>query len=95
MSLQDPGLLERVVEQISQVPMEDRDTKGDLYEYMLSKLTTAGRNGQFRTPRHIIKMMVDLMHFAQAPEDPLSLCVQEQKSPEKKKPTSTKKKKDP
>jgi type I restriction enzyme M protein len=56
-----PGLLERVVEQISQVPMEDRDTKGDLYEYMLSKLTTAGRNGQFRTPRHIIKMMVELM----------------------------------
>jgi type I restriction enzyme M protein len=56
-----PSLLERVVEQISQVPMEDRDTKGDLYEYMLSKLTTAGRNGQFRTPRHIIKMMVALM----------------------------------
>jgi type I restriction enzyme M protein len=41
--------------------MEDRDTKGDLYEYMLSKLTEAGRNGQFRTPRHIIKMMVELM----------------------------------
>lgn len=56
-----PSLLERVVEQISQVPMEDRDTKGDLYEYMLSKLTTAGRIGQFRTPRHIIKMMVELM----------------------------------
>ncbi|MEI6827378.1 MAG: class I SAM-dependent DNA methyltransferase [Desulfuromonadales bacterium] len=56
-----PSLLERVVEQISQVPMEDRDTKGDLYEYMLSKLTTAGRNGQFRTPRHIIRMMVELM----------------------------------
>ena len=56
-----PSLLERVVEQISDVPMEDRDTKGDLYEYMLSKLTTAGTNGQFRTPRHIIKMMVDLM----------------------------------
>lgn len=56
-----PSLLERVVEQISDVPMEDRDTKGDLYEYMLSKLTTAGTNGQFRTPRHIIKMMVELM----------------------------------
>jgi type I restriction enzyme M protein len=38
--------------------MEDRDTKGDLYEYMLSKLSTAGTNGQFRTPRHIIKLMV-------------------------------------
>jgi type I restriction enzyme M protein len=62
-----PSLLERVVEQISDVPMEDRDTKGDLYEYMLSKLTTAGTNGQFRTPRHIIKMMVELMQ--PKPED--------------------------
>jgi type I restriction enzyme M protein len=56
-----PALLSSVVEQIDQIPMEDRDTKGDLYEYMLSKLTTAGTNGQFRTPRHIIKMMVELM----------------------------------
>ena len=56
-----PALLSGVVEQIDQIPMEDRDTKGDLYEYMLSKLTTAGTNGQFRTPRHIIKMMVELM----------------------------------
>ncbi|MFM7576955.1 MAG: class I SAM-dependent DNA methyltransferase, partial [Microcystaceae cyanobacterium] len=56
-----PALLSGVVEQIDQIPMEDRDTKGDLYEYMLSKLTTAGTNGQFRTPRHIIKMMVALM----------------------------------
>ncbi len=56
-----PALLANVVEQIDQIPMEDRDTKGDLYEYMLSKLTTAGTNGQFRTPRHIIKMMVELM----------------------------------
>ena len=53
--------LANVVEQIDGMPMEDRDTKGDLYEYMLSKLTTAGTNGQFRTPRHIIKMMVELM----------------------------------
>jgi type I restriction enzyme M protein len=57
----NPALLANVVEQIDQIPMEDRDTKGDLYEYMLSKLTTAGTNGQFRTPRHIIKMMVELM----------------------------------
>ncbi len=55
------SLLANVVEQIDGIPMEDRDTKGDLYEYMLSKLTEAGRNGQFRTPRHIIKMMVELM----------------------------------
>jgi type I restriction enzyme M protein len=50
-----------VVQQIDQIPMSERDTKGDLYEYMLSKLSTAGTNGQFRTPRHIIKMMVELM----------------------------------
>jgi type I restriction enzyme M protein len=56
-----PALLDSVVKQIEQIPMEDRDTKGDLYEYMLSKLSTAGTNGQFRTPRHIIKMMVALL----------------------------------
>jgi type I restriction enzyme M protein len=56
-----PALLASVVQQIEQIPMEDRDTKGDLYEYMLSKLSTAGTNGQFRTPRHIIKLMVQLM----------------------------------
>ncbi len=52
------SLLDQVVQLIDQLDMEDRDTKGDLYEYMLSKLTTAGTNGQFRTPRHIINMMV-------------------------------------
>ena len=41
--------------------MEDRDTKGDLYEYMLAKIATAGQNGQFRTPRHIIRLMVEMM----------------------------------
>tara|TARA_R110000868_G_scaffold411560_1_gene705298 strand:+ start:5711 stop:7192 length:1482 start_codon:yes stop_codon:yes gene_type:complete len=55
-----PTILSRVVDLIDGLPMEDRDTKGDIYEYMLSKLNTAGKNGQFRTPRHIIKMMVDL-----------------------------------
>ena len=35
--------------------MSDRDTKGDVYEYLLSKIASAGQNGQFRTPRHIIK----------------------------------------
>jgi type I restriction enzyme M protein len=43
-----------------EVPMEDRDTKGDLYEYMLGKIASAGQNGQFRTPRHIIQLMVEL-----------------------------------
>ncbi|OYS00080.1 DNA methyltransferase [Lactobacillus taiwanensis] len=38
------------------------DVRGDVYEYLLGKLSTAGRNGQFRTPRHIIKMMVELMN---------------------------------
>jgi type I restriction enzyme M protein len=56
----NPALLDKVVNMIDDIPMEDRDTKGDLYEYMLSKIATAGKNGQFRTPRHIIKMMVEL-----------------------------------
>lgn len=56
-----PQLLEKVVTSLSALPMEDRDTKGDLYEYLLSKLSQSGTNGQFRTPRHIIKMMVELM----------------------------------
>lgn len=55
-----PTLLDKVVNMIEDIPMEGRDTKGDLYEYMLSKIATAGKNGQFRTPRHIIKMMVAL-----------------------------------
>ena len=56
-----PRLLDQVVQMIDNIKMEDRDTKGDLYEYLLSKIATAGTNGQFRTPRHIIKMMVDMV----------------------------------
>jgi len=56
-----PRLLDPVVQMIDKIKMEDRDTKGDLYEYLLSKIATAGTNGQFRTPRHIIKMMVDMV----------------------------------
>ena len=56
-----PSLLERVVTMINEIPMEDRDTKGDVYEYLLSRLQHQGRNGQFRTPRHIIKMMVEML----------------------------------
>jgi len=55
-----PALLEKVVDMLDKVPMEDRDTKGDVYEYMLAKIATAGQNGQFRTPRHIIRLMVEL-----------------------------------
>jgi len=56
-----PALLAKVVDMIDGVPMEDRDTKGDLYEYMLGKIATAGQNGQFRSPRHIIQLMVELV----------------------------------
>ncbi len=56
-----PRLLDQVVQLIDKINMDDRDTKGDLYEYMLSKIASAGRNGQFRTPRHIIRMMVDMV----------------------------------
>lgn len=62
-----PALLARVVDMLDHVPMEDRDTKGDLYEYMLGKIATAGQNGQFRTPRHIIQLMVEMM--APGPKD--------------------------
>jgi type I restriction enzyme M protein len=56
-----PRLLAQVVEMISNIDMSDRDTKGDVYEYLLSKIASAGQNGQFRTPRHIIRMMVDMV----------------------------------
>src|SRR5437016_2635439 len=62
-----PALLAKVVDMIEQVPMEDRDTKGDLYEYMLGKIASAGQNGQFRTPRHIIRLMVEMV--APQPKD--------------------------
>ena len=55
-------MLEAIVKEMESgdLPLERGDTKGDLYEYLLSKLTTAGINGQFRTPRHIIKLMVEM-----------------------------------
>jgi type I restriction enzyme M protein len=62
-----PALLSRVVDMVDDIPMDNLDTNGDLYEYMLSKIATAGTNGQFRTPRHIIQLMVDLM--APGPDD--------------------------
>lgn len=55
------SLLNSAVIQIGLLPLGDSDIKGDLYEYMLSKLSTAGINGQFRTPRHIIRLMVELL----------------------------------
>ncbi len=62
-----PALLSRVVDLLDTIPMTDRDTNGDLYEYMLSKIASAGQNGQFRTPRHIISLMVEMM--APTPKD--------------------------
>ncbi|MEI7028305.1 type I restriction-modification system subunit M [Paenibacillus sp. y28] len=56
-----PQLLTKIIDGIDGIDMEKRDAKGDLYEYLLSKVATAGTNGQFRTPRHIIEMMVRLM----------------------------------
>jgi len=57
-----PRLLDKTVQMIDTIDMKDRDTKGDLYEYLLSKLQISGQNGQFRTPRHIIRMMVNMVH---------------------------------
>jgi len=51
--------LDDIYDQMAQV--HDGDVRGDVYEFLLSKIATAGVNGQFRTPRHIIKMMVELM----------------------------------
>lgn len=56
-----PSLLVSAVNMIGELPLAEGDTKGDLYEYLLSKLTTAGINGQFRTPRHIIRLMVEML----------------------------------
>lgn len=65
-----PALLSKVVDLLDEIPMNDRDTNGDLYEYMLGKIATAGTNGQFRTPRHIIKLMVDMT----APQPTDQIC---------------------
>jgi type I restriction enzyme M protein len=65
-----PALLSKVVDMLDNIPMEDRDTTGDLYEYLLAKIATAGVNGQFRTPRHIIRLMVDMV----APQPTDEIC---------------------
>ncbi len=64
------GLLEKVVDIIDEIPMDERDTKGDLYEYMLGKIAASGTNGQFRTPRHIIDLMVKMT----APQPMEAIC---------------------
>ena len=57
----NPRTLVKIVEGVDQLDMNNRDTMGDVYEYILSKMAASGNNGQFRTPRHIIRMMVELM----------------------------------
>lgn len=59
-----PQVLQKIItglDDLYEHDIADADMQGDLYEYMLGKLSTAGQNGQFRTPRHIIKMMVELL----------------------------------
>lgn len=53
-------LLQKVVDLLSDIPIDKRDTNGDLYEYLLAQLASSGTNGQFRTPRHIIELMVKM-----------------------------------
>ena len=62
-----PRVLASVVDGPDGIDMSDSDTKGDLYEYMLGMISSAGKAGQFRTPRHIIKLMVDMT--APVPKD--------------------------
>lgn len=57
-----PSVLDQVMEKLERIDMSKQDTKGDIYEYLLSKLEGGGTAGQFRTPRHIIKLMVALMN---------------------------------
>ena len=64
------ALLSKVIDKLSDLPLDDRDIKGDIYEYMLGKLSSAGTNGQFRTPRHIIQLMVSMI--APTPNDIIS-----------------------
>lgn len=64
------SLLDRAVQMVDDLPTTDRNLGGDLYEYMLSKLSTSGANGQFRTPRHIIDLMVSMT--GPGPDD--SIC---------------------
>ena len=54
-------VLAKVVDGIDAMDMNNKDIMGDVYEYLLGKIAAAGENGQFRTPRHIINMMVELM----------------------------------
>lgn len=61
LEIKNESVLTSAVEMVHDLPLTESDVKGDIYEYLLSKLTTAGINGQFRTPRHIIDAMIELI----------------------------------
>jgi len=61
LEIKNESVLVSAIEMVDALPLTQSDVKGDIYEYLLSKLTTAGINGQFRTPRHIIDAMIELM----------------------------------
>ena len=70
LEIKNESVLVSAVEMVDQLPLTNSDVKGDIYEYLLSKLTTAGINGQFRTPRHIIDAMIELI----APKPTETIC---------------------
>jgi type I restriction enzyme M protein len=80
-TIPNPSLLPKAVDGLDGVAMVDRDTKGDVYEYMLAKIATAGQNGQFRTPRHITTYfaVVGIVH-ARRPENRPALSRERQKA---------------
>ena len=61
LEIKNESVLVSAIEMVDELPLTQSDVKGDIYEYLLSKLTTAGINGQFRTPRHIIDAMIELI----------------------------------
>jgi type I restriction enzyme M protein len=61
LTIPSPGSLAKVIDMLDEVPIDDLDTKGDVYEYLLSEISTSGKNGQFRTPRHIIQLIVEMI----------------------------------
>ncbi|NCD10270.1 MAG: SAM-dependent DNA methyltransferase [Negativicutes bacterium] len=63
-------LLEKIVTAMDEIEWKNKDIRGDVYEYLLAKIAAAGTNGQFRTPRHIIRMMVEML----SPKPPDTIC---------------------
>ena len=61
LEIKNESVLVSAIQMVDQLPLTQSDVKGDIYEYLLSKLTTAGINGQFRTPRHIIDAMIEII----------------------------------